>query len=168
MSDFDAVRGELRGIVDSLHQAERTGQGPDAQLVGRALSTLACSVLEVLGRLERRGGWGAAPSRTVAAESHIPALDQAQSIATAKVDCYASESHCARAQELFPLVDRERWLASGTVFQIRGEFAYLNMEAMGGDVEIFRTSITKMGFEQELGFLRRVGGECSVLLLSRT
>src|SRR5688500_16036326 len=36
------------------------------------------------------------------------------------------------ALSAFPLEELNRWIASGTVFQIRGSLAFLNMNSMGG------------------------------------
>jgi hypothetical protein len=75
-------------------------------------------------------------------------------------DPEAQESHRRCALERFPLEDLNRWLSSGTVFQIREDFAYLNLGAMGGQVATFRQNIRSMGFTSELGVLigEEVGG----------
>jgi hypothetical protein len=70
-----------------------------------------------------------------------------------------------RAFELEPL---NKWIASGTVFQIRGVFAFLNMNSMGGGkVDEMSGYIRKMGFTEELGKLESQGVTGAILLFRK-
>lgn len=71
------------------------------------------------------------------------------------------------ALRVFPLEELNRWLASGTVFQIRGSIAFLNMASMGGKVEEMSGHIRRMGFADEIGRLEAEGLAGDVLLFRR-
>jgi hypothetical protein len=72
------------------------------------------------------------------------------------------------ALSAFPLEELNRWIASGTVFQIRGALAFLNMNSMGGlKVEEMRGHIRKMGFSDELGKMTNPAVAGAILLFRR-
>ena len=81
----------------------------------------------------------------------------------------ASVASTREALEAFELADLNRWLGAGTgtVFQIRGALAFLNMNAMGGRIDEMRANIKKLGFSEELGKLETDGLVGAVLLLKR-
>lgn len=80
----------------------------------------------------------------------------------------ASESAEAAALAAFPIDEINRWLASGTIFQIRGALAFLNLRSMGGlRVDELRGHIRRMGFDDEVGRLVSPGIEGDVLLFRR-
>ncbi len=75
----------------------------------------------------------------------------------------------AAALKAFPVDDLNRWLASGTVYQIRGEIAYLNLRAMGGEkIDEMKGHIRRMGFDLELGPLAAEGLSGEVCLFRRS
>ena len=80
----------------------------------------------------------------------------------------AIETVQTEAIAAFPLEEVNRWLASGTIFQIRGSLAFLNLRSMGGlKVDEMRGHIRRMGFVDELGRLVAIGLEGEVLLFRK-
>ncbi len=72
------------------------------------------------------------------------------------------------ALEAFPLEDLNRWLDSGTIFQIRGDLAFLNLRSMGGlKVDEMKQNIRRLGFETEIGPLVVEGLKGEVCLFRR-
>src|SRR5205085_3107757 len=70
----------------------------------------------------------------------------------------AIETIAQEAIAAFPLEEVNRWLGSGTIFQIRGALAFLNLRSMGGvKVDELRSHIRRMGFADELGRLAAEG-----------
>ncbi len=68
----------------------------------------------------------------------------------------------------FSVENINRWLESGTIFQIRGALAFLNMRAMGGaKIDEFRGHIRRMGFSEEVGRLAGEGLAGDVMLFRR-
>ena len=77
----------------------------------------------------------------------------------------ATPEENAQALDAFEPDAIARWLQSGTVFQIRGERAYLNMNAMSREnIEEIIANIRKMGFLREIGLLQndRIPGDVLV------
>jgi hypothetical protein len=80
----------------------------------------------------------------------------------------AAESVAREAIAAFPVDEVNRWLASGTIFQIRGSLAFLNLRSMGGvKVDELRSHIRRMGFEDEVGRLAAPGLAGEILLFRR-
>lgn len=81
------------------------------------------------------------------------------------------EADAALAREAiaaFPVEEVKRWLGSGTIFQIRGALAFLNLRSMGGvKVDELRSHIKRMGFADEVGRLVVAGLEGEVLLFRK-
>jgi hypothetical protein len=81
----------------------------------------------------------------------------------------AAPKHLQRAAtDVFAVAEINRWLASGTIFQIRGGLAFLNLRSMGGQkADEFRGHIRRMGFSEELGRLTVEGIEGDVMLFRK-
>jgi hypothetical protein len=80
----------------------------------------------------------------------------------------ATPEENAQALDAFEPDAIARWLQSGTVFQIRGERAYLNMNAMSREnIEEIIANIRKMGFLREIGLLQNDGIPGDVLVFRR-
>ncbi|RME72036.1 MAG: hypothetical protein D6776_09430 [Planctomycetota bacterium] len=182
---------ERQELIERLERAAQAGLGPDGPVLARTLAALLRGQQEILARLgrerseadagERRpapattGRPSAAPRprRGLRIEQTIrvpPPGDEepgAPPSAPSGADRFVSAPDRRAALERFPVEDMNRWLASGTVFQIRGEFAYLNLDAMGGQVMPFRDHIRNMGFGEQLGVLRGAPLQGRVLLFRR-
>jgi hypothetical protein len=79
----------------------------------------------------------------------------------------ATPAQSRLALERFELEALNRWLASGTLFQMRGDIAYLNLASsvrIGFD---FRAKLREMGFGRELGLLSADALSGPVLLFQR-
>ena len=97
-----------------------------------------------------------------------PEPSEPSAAASAYTGKRASDPVASLALETFPLEEMNRWLASGTVFQIRGAMAFLNMNSMGGTrIVEMSGNIRRMGFSDELGRLDAPGLNGSVLLFRR-
>jgi hypothetical protein len=81
----------------------------------------------------------------------------------------AAEQVQGEAIAAFPLDEINRWLGSGTIFQIRGSLAFLNLRSMGGvKVDELRGHLSRsMGFTDELGRLVVSGLAGDVLLIRK-
>ncbi|MHC4830594.1 MAG: hypothetical protein ACYTFT_09625, partial [Planctomycetota bacterium] len=71
------------------------------------------------------------------------------------------------ALELFAVEDLNRWLSSGTPFQLRKELAYLNLSACSRMNFDFQEKLAEMGFPRRLGLLEAEDLEGRVLLFRR-
>lgn len=110
----------------------------------------------------------AAPSPDAPAPEVPPSAAPAHSAPLGRAARPVVAAVAEAALRAFPLEDLNRWLASGTVFQIRGSFAYFNMASMGGTrVEEMSGHIRRMGFADEMGTLETEGLVGVVLLFRR-
>ncbi len=143
----EGAGAETAARIAELEAALARGGPVPSRLIARALLTLL--------RNQARGLEGAAGGGDAAVQRREEQPEAAAAKAPVGVtgQRQATERDRRLSLERFALEDLNRWLASGTVFQIRQDFAYLNLDAMGGQVAPFRGHIRAMGFTQELGVL---------------
>jgi len=79
----------------------------------------------------------------------------------------ASEADARRALARFEPTDINRWLATGTLFQMRADLAYLNLTASERLAFDFREKLRDLGFAEELGVLEGHALRGEVLLFRR-
>ncbi len=154
------LKAAIRAAYESLAELEPYAAGerpPPPGAYARALRAILESQIAMLETLA---------DVPVSVSVSVPVPVPEPALAPAPAPAPSTLTHTALS--IFALPDLNRWLASGTVFQLRGDLAFLNMNSMGGaKVDEMRGHLHKMGFSEDLGKLEAVGITGAVLLFKK-
>lgn len=156
-----SVLAELRAALAAVDRGTA-----DRESVARALAAILKAQIALIEELVPPVH-EAAPEPAPASRPE-PKTEPAPAAAAPAVAGAAPSAAASSAIEAFPLEDLNRWLDSGTIFQIRGDLVFLNVRSMGGlKVDEMKENIRRLGFESEVGRLEVVGLRGEVCLFRR-